>query len=270
MTSSSFARLAPLLAQVATAAAEAAGVLILRDFRQPLEVLDKDDASPVTRTDRAAEQLIRTKISIRFPDHGIIGEEYGSTDPDAEYVWVIDPIDGTRAFITGKPLFGTLIAVLHQGRPVVGVLYQPVLRELWLGVTGQPTTLNGQIIWTGQTPRTLAGAMLATTSPALFAPHQKRLFDAVAERVRGVNYGGDCYNYGLLAAGFIDLVIEHTLKFHDCAALLPIITGAGGIVTDWQGQEITATTFDGGVAAAGNAALHEAVLELLQGGKHAA
>lgn len=243
------------LARCAVAAANEAGAVIAGFFRQPVENETKADASPVTLADCRAEAIIRAQVASAFPAHGIIGEEYGSENADAEFVWVIDPIDGTRAFLTGKPLFGTLIAVLHAGRPVVGVLYQPILRELWCAVTGAPTLWNGQPVRTSGRAA-LAEAILATTSPTLFTPPQRRAFDAVAGQVRFTEYGGDCYNYGLLATGSLDLVIEHNLKFHDCAALLPIIAGAGGVMTGWDGRELIATGFDGSVLAAANPALH--------------
>jgi inositol-phosphate phosphatase/L-galactose 1-phosphate phosphatase/histidinol-phosphatase len=253
------------LANTAAEAARLAGAVIATYYRQPVANADKADASPVSRADEEAETIIRAAIAARFPRHGIIGEEYGSENPDAEYVWVIDPIDGTKAFLTGKPLFGTLIAVLQGGRPVVGVLYQPVLQELWLGVEGVPSTLNGRPLATSQRG-TLAQAVLATTSPTLFTPPQRTSFEAAARQVRFTEYGGDCYNYGLLAAGTVDLVIEHNLKFHDCAALLPIIAGAGGVVTGWDGRALTAAGFDGSVLAAANPALHGLAQAVLAGG----
>ena len=253
------------LAQCATTAAEVAGKVIAGYYRQPVENSDKDDASPVTLADRQAEDIIRAHIASAFPAHGIIGEEYGSENPDAEYVWVIDPIDGTKAFLTGKPLFGTLIAVLQGGHPVVGVLHQPILGELWLGVDGAATTLNGKALRTSRRD-TLGTAILATTSPTLFSAAQRTAFDAVARQTRFTEYGGDCYNYGLLAAGSVDLVIEHNLKFHDCAALLPIIAGAGGVMTGWDGRQLTAASFDGSVLAAANPALHGLAQAVLAGG----
>jgi histidinol phosphatase-like enzyme (inositol monophosphatase family) len=264
VTAAAEARFLAELARSAVTAAEAAGGIITPYFRRPVAQTTKGDASPVTLADQQAEQRIRAHIARHFPAHGIIGEEYGSENPNAEYVWVIDPIDGTKAFLTGKPLFGILIAVLRQGRPVVGVLHQPILREVWLGVAGQPTTLNGQPLQVSARAD-MSGAILATTSPTLFTPPQRAAFEVAAAQARFTEYGGDCYNYALLAAGSLDLVIEHNLKFYDCAALLPIIAGAGGVMTGWDGRPLTSAGFDGSVLAAATPALHQQAQAILAG-----
>lgn len=225
----------------------------------------KGDASPVTEADRAAERAIRALLANRFPDHGIWGEEYGADRPDAEWLWLLDPIDGTRAFVTGRPLFGTLISLLHKGRPVLGLIDQPATGERWLGVAGQPTRFTSPM---GGTPRcrpcaTLAEAELSCTSPDMFEPAQRPGFERLRAAARRVTWGGDCYAYGLLALGLVDVVAEATMKPWDWAALLPVVEGAGGRVTDWAGRPLTLDS-DGSVLAVGDAALLPEALALLR------
>ena len=156
----------------------------------------KDDESPVTIADRAAELAMRTAVEERYPNHGIIGEEFGMKSQDAEFVWVFDPIDGTKSFITGKPLFGTLIALLHKGTPIIGVIDQCVLKERWVGSIGNPTTLNGQIVQTPQKVTKLDDAILYCTSPDMFtSPHEESIFNRVQAKSKLILYGGDCYGY---------------------------------------------------------------------------
>jgi len=235
---------------------------ILRDyFRQPLTIHDKADMSPVTIADQKVEMQLRLLIGHTYPEHGIYGEEMGETAIDAEYVWVIDPIDGTKSFITGKPLFGTLIALLHHGKPILGVIDQPILRERWIGVKNLPTTLNGQ----GVTVRRcddLSKAYLYATTPHMFTGQDTMRFGKVASEVKHPLYGADCYAYALLANGFVDLVIEADLSPYDYCALIPVIEQAGGIITDWQGQPLTLQS-DGRVIAAGDKSVHQQALQIL-------
>lgn len=241
--------------------ADASGEVIRQHFRTPVPIDIKPDASPVTVADRDAEAAIRALIETEFPDHGIIGEEHGTRDADAPYVWVLDPIDGTRAFITGKPIFGTLIALVAAGRPVLGCIDQPINRERWVGAAGTPTTFNGSEVSTRACP-TLAQATLNTTSPDLFEGTDAAGFAAVASRSGFVNYGGDCYAYGLVASGFVDLVVESGLSAYDYCALVPVVEGAGGVMTDWAGDPLTIYS-DGRVIAAGDAAVHAETLKVL-------
>jgi len=220
---------------LANTLADAARPISARYFRTPVSVDDKSDASPVTIADREAEAAMRTILNKEVPEHGIYGEEHGVERADAEYVWVLDPIDGTRAFITGLPIWGTLIALLHKGVPVLGVIDQPILKERWLGVTGQQSTLNGQPIQVRACP-TLDRAYMYSTSPIMFSGDVSRRHAALADAVKLFRWGGDCYAYGLLALGHIDIIAERGLKIWDWAALVPIIQGAGGSMTDWQGQ----------------------------------
>lgn len=241
--------------------ADAAGEAIRPFFRAGFTVETKPDASPVTQADRAAEAAIRAILEAERPADGIVGEEYGVSRPEAARQWVIDPIDGTRAFLVGRPLFGTLIALLEEGRPVLGVIDQPIARDRWLGATGRPTTLNGVAART-RACATLAAAHLATTGPYLFPGDAQGGFDRLRGRVRDTIYGGDCHNYGLVASGHVDLVVEAQLKLYDFAALVPVVEGAGGRMCDWQGRPLGPDS-DGKVIAAGDPALIEATIAAL-------
>jgi histidinol phosphatase-like enzyme (inositol monophosphatase family) len=249
---------------VAEAAAEAAGAAIRPLFRSALLVEAKGDASPVTEADRAAERAIRDLLAERLPAHGVIGEEYGNTREDAEWVWVLDPIDGTRAFVTGRPLFGTLIGLLHRGVPVLGLVDQPVTGERWIGVAGQHTRFRSPL---GGTPRcrpcpTLGEAELSCTSPDMFDAATWPRFSAVKAAARRTSWGGDCYAYGLLALGLVDVVVDATMKPWDWAALVPVVEGAGGRCTDWAGRPLRLDG-DGSVLAVGDPALLPAVSKIL-------
>jgi len=248
---------------LAIALADAAGEAIRPYFRRPIAVDDKPDLSPVTAADRAAEAAMRRLIGAQFPDHGIIGEEFGREREGAEFVWVLDPIDGTKSFISGVPLFGTLIALAQRGRPVLGSIDQPILRERWIGAAGRPTTFNGAAIRCRPCPA-LAGATVFSTSPDMFSGDDARAHARLAGAAKLVRFGTDCYAYGLLALGFIDLVIEAGLKTYDFSAMLPIVEGAGGVATDWRGAPLTLAS-DGRVAVAGDRRAHEQALALLAG-----
>jgi inositol-phosphate phosphatase/L-galactose 1-phosphate phosphatase/histidinol-phosphatase len=241
--------------------AEAAGAAIRPYFRRPIAVDDKPDLSPVTAADRAAEAAMRRLIAARYPDHGIIGEEYGREREHAEFVWVLDPIVGTKSFISGVPLFGTLIALAHNGHPVHGIIDQPISRERWIGAAGRATLFNGAAVRCRACPA-LAAATVFSTSPDMFRGEDVAAHARVASAAKLVRFGADCYAYGLLALGFIDLVIEASLKAYDFGAMLPIVEGAGGIATDWRGDPLTLAS-DGRVLVAGDRRAHQAALALL-------
>ena len=208
---------------------------------------------------------MRAIIEAEYPDHGIIGEEMGDLRPDAEFVWVLDPIDGTQSFITGKPIFGTLIGLARDGAPILGVIDQSILGERWTGAAGRPTTFNGEEIHTRDCAR-LADAWLDATSPEIFGGGDDwAAFKRLRNDVKHPGYGADCYAYGLLASGFIDLVAEAGLKPYDFTALAPIVEGAGGKITDWAGARLTLRS-DGRVLAAGDARCHQAALDRLGAG----
>ena len=230
------------LVQAAEAAADVAGAVVRPFFRSASLAAElKGDASPVTIADRSAEQAMRAVLHERFPEHGILGEEFGLERPHSAWRWVLDPIDGTRAFITGRAQFGILVGLLHDGVPVLGVIDQPVTHERWVGVAGQPTRFTGPLGGVaGCRPcGSLEAAELSCTSPEMFAPDEAAAWQRLGRAVRRTYYGGDCYAYGLLALGQIDVIAEADLKIWDWTALLPVIEGAGGRLTDWQGERLS-------------------------------
>jgi histidinol phosphatase-like enzyme (inositol monophosphatase family) len=243
--------------------ADVAGAAIRPLFRGQWSEEKKADRSFVTEADRAAEAAMRRLIEAEFSADGIIGEEYGTRNEGAGRQWVLDPIDGTTSFIAGRPIFGTLIALLQDGWPVLGIIDQPISGERWVGRIGHPTMFNGKPA-AARPLKDLAEAVLATTSPHLFTNEEADAFMSVAKQVaeKKIVFGGDCYNYGLVASGHVDVVIEAGLKLYDYAALVPVVEGAGGIMADWQGNPLDAGS-DGTVIALGDPARLEDVLEAM-------
>ena len=243
--------------------ADAARVAILPYFRAESGRERKADATPVTLADRAAEEAMRRLIKAEFPRDAIHGEEFGAEPGNSGRTWVLDPIDGTTGFLAGRPMFGTLIALVQEGWPVLGVIDQAVLGERWLGVTGQPTTFNGKPAQT-RTCRELSDAALATTGPHYFDDHDGGHFMGLAAKTdhKRMVMGGDCYNYAMLASGYLDVVCEAGLKLHDYAALVPVVEGAGGTMCDWNGEPLHAAS-DGHVLALGDPARLEDVVAAL-------
>jgi myo-inositol-1(or 4)-monophosphatase len=236
-------------------------------FRTSLSIEDKSRGGafdPVTAADRAAELAMRTLIRQKFPSHGIAGEEFGPERADAEFVWVLDPIDGTKSFISGMPAWGTLIALTRAGQPIFGMMHQPFIGERFTGdrLSSHYRGPAGNRALRARPCATLGEAMLYTTSPRLMKESDRAVFARVEEQVRLSRYGGDCYAYCMLAAGHVDLVIETELKPHDVAALIPIILGAGGIITTWAGDPAETS---GRIVAAGDRRIHAAALEMLVG-----
>jgi inositol-phosphate phosphatase/L-galactose 1-phosphate phosphatase/histidinol-phosphatase len=252
------------LLDLANQLADAARPITLKYFRSGLEIIAKDDNSPVTIADRESERVMRDLINAAFPDHGIVGEEHGTEQLDAEFVWVLDPIDGTQSFVTGKPLFGILIALMRAGQPVLGVMDMPALNERWVGAQGRATTFKGEPVQT-RACRSLEDAWLYSTSANMFTPDNFPAFERLrlSSRNRTV-YGAECQAYGLLACGWVDLVCEDTMGPYDYLPLVNIVEGAGGVMTDWQGASLG---LDSGasVIAAGNPDLHAAALAVLRG-----
>ncbi|MCC7410944.1 MAG: histidinol-phosphatase [Gammaproteobacteria bacterium] len=249
--------------------ADAAGAVIMPSFRGHGAVDSKAHGrnfDPVTEADRAAERRMRELIRARYPAHGVVGEEYGTDAGSTRLRWVLDPIDGTRAFITGMPLWGTLIALCDGDEPVLGCVDQPFLGERYTG-SRLGARLSSRAATRALATRACAAlddAVLYATDPAMFhAPGDHDAFQRVADRVRLTRYGGDCYAYCMLASGHVDLVIEADLKLYDIAALVPIIEAAGGSVCDWSGARV----FDSGrIVAAGDLRVRDAALSLLQAG----
>jgi myo-inositol-1(or 4)-monophosphatase len=274
MTAVDFAAFVDRLAQVS-------GEVILPFFRSAIGAEDKSLGGvfdPVTEADRGAEAAMRRLIAQTFPAHCVIGEEYGRDRPEAEYVWVLDPIDGTKSFISGLPTWGTLIGLMHRGKPVYGMMAQPFTRERFYG-DGKRARLRTLAPSRGEAPpsqwamrtlrvrqcASLSAATLMTTSPFLIRdPADRVAYARIEENVRLVRYGGDCYAYCALAAGFIDLVIETGLKPHDVVALAPIIEGAGGVITTWDGEDAAK---GGRIIAAGDRAVYDEARRLMLGGE---
>jgi myo-inositol-1(or 4)-monophosphatase len=242
------------------------GQAILPFFRTAMAPENKGGASfdPVTEADRAAEAVMRQLIKRTFPGHGIVGEEFGSEGEDADCVWVLDPIDGTRAFIAGLPTWGTLIGLMRGGRPAYGMMHQPFTGERFFGDGGGSFYRGpgGERRLRARRCATLAEATVATTSPRLFTDEQRAGYERVEAGTRLARYGTDCYAYCMVAAGHVDLVIEAGLQPYDIVALVPIIEGAGGVVTAWDGGSPAG---GGAIVAAGDKRLHQAALELLNG-----
>ena len=255
------------LAAFAEELAEIAGAVILPYFRRPLTVDNKLGAAgfdPVTEADRAAETAMRRHIAARFPDHGVLGEEHGLTPGRSPLTWILDPIDGTRAFMCGMAQWGSLIALNDGAAPVLGVLDQPFMQERWIGFGGMASfrSRDGMSKLRTRNCVSIAQATLTTTSPfGYFTDEERRAFFALADRAQLTRYGGDCYAYGLLAMGTIDLTLEAALKPWDIQALIPIIEGAGGVVTGWDGTDASQ---GGRILACGDPRLHAAVVDLLR------
>jgi len=235
------------------------------DFIRPffanhsLAIETKADASPVTAADRGAEELIRGLIAKRFPQHGVVGEEFGNDRADAEFVWVLDPIDGTKSFMSACPLFGTLIALMHQGQPVLGAIHQPILRQLMIG-DGTTTELNGQHVRIRESMTKLSEATLLTSDALNLGKYQNAAAsDRLTQAVKLYRTWGDCYGYLLLSSGWADIVIDPIMNPWDIAALIPVVRGAGGVITDWRGND--PVNADSIVAA--TPALHAEVIRVL-------
>jgi histidinol phosphatase-like enzyme (inositol monophosphatase family) len=241
---------------------EASAAEIRPRFRRPIATERKADISPVTEADRAAEQAMRAILAAERPEDGIVGEEYGSREGTSGLTWVIDPIDGTKAFMTGRATFVTLLALLDGDKPILGIIDQPIAGDRWIGIAGRATLHNGRPVTARATVTEAGDAIFSTTDHNLFPEADAEIYRKVSGACGIRTYGGDGYAYGLLASGWIDVVLESGLKLHDFAALSTVVEGAGGMMTDWAGAPLTAKS-DGRVLAVGNAALHARLLALI-------
>jgi len=244
--------------------ADIAGATIERYFRGDIRAEYKNSPSPiVTIADREVEEKLREEIEFEDSDSGIIGEEFGERKSKNGYTWVIDPIDGTIAFSCGKPVFATLIALMKDGIPLIGIIDQPITKERWVGVSGNTTMLNEESV-KSSTLTDLSKAKLSTTSPGMFTdPMSAAFFKELQNRVHITSFGGDAYQYGLCASGHIDIVVEKGLNLYDWAALVPVLKGSGAVITDWNGEELTNSS-KGDVLVTGNQNLHEQVLQIIR------
>jgi len=241
--------------------ADVARRIVREHFRTPIAVERKTDDTPVTIADRDIESHMRRMIRAAFPGHAIRGEEFAA-EGSGEFTWVLDPIDGTKSFISGYPLFGSLIGLQHEDRAVLGVLEAPVVGQRWVGADGRTTLFNGEPA-RARDCRSLGEAILCTTTPETFEGPDRSRFEALSARTALRRFGGDCYLYGMLASGYCDLVVEAKLKPHDFMAAIPIVTGAGGRISDWQGAPLSAAS-DGRMVLASTEALWQQALEILR------
>lgn len=248
---------------LAHALADVSGDIIRPLFRTGLTVDDKADHTPVTAADRNSEQAMRDMIARRFPEHGVIGEEFGREREGAEFVWVLDPVDGTGALISGLATFGTLIALCYRGQPILGIINQPVLNERWIGVEGQGTLFNGQPTRVRSCDRLDRATLFTTSIEAFKTEDDVAAYQRLAGLARLRRFGCDCYAYGLLALGCADLVCETGLKVYDYMALAPVVIGAGGTLTDWDNRPVGLSSFDR-VLASASSTLHRQALEQLK------
>ena len=244
--------------------ADLARPIAKRYFRSELKIIDKLDATPVTLADMEIETRLREEIAREFPTHGILGEEHEGVNLSAEWVWVLDPIDGTKAFTCGKPQFGTLIALTHHGEPLMGVIDQPITDERWVGLKDSGATFNGAPMRVSGKRKPLSETIVLVTAPEQFTGDGAAAFARLKAACKGVYYGGDCYNYALMASGHVDLVVEMGLKTVDFAALVNPIVEAGGVACDWAGRPLTLES-DGTIIAASNPFLAAEVRSVLAG-----
>ena len=265
MSAPDFAALETFALQLADAAGKAALPLFRRrDLGEDNKLAHQSQFDPVTEADKGAERAIRALINQHFPAHGIIGEEYGSEKEDADFVWVLDPVDGTRAFISGLPVWTTLIGLRHQGRPVLGVIAQPYVGEVFLGspLGSRLITPQGETALKVRSARPLNDAIIATTDPVLFTGAEEAAYSALRRTAKLARYGCDAYAFAMVAAGHIDIALETGLKPWDIEAIIPVIENAGGVVTDWRGAPVG--QHGGQVIAASSRALIDEALEHLR------
>jgi histidinol phosphatase-like enzyme (inositol monophosphatase family) len=258
-----FASKADELAAFAHRLADLARAEIRPHFRTGFDVVSKADASPVTVADRNAEAVMRKAIEAQYPDHGIFGEEFGPVRTDAAWQWILDPIDGTKSFVAGLPIFGTLIALTFEDRPVLGVIDQPIMGDRWIGAAGRATMFNGQPACSNA-QRVLKDAVVMTTYVDSFSEAELAAFTKLRKACRINRMSGDCIAYGMLASGFADIAMDGRMQPYDYAALAPVVAGAGGVITDWEGRPLD-TRGRSRVLAAANPALHRAAMEYLSG-----
>ncbi|OUW96877.1 MAG: hypothetical protein CBD97_00435 [Pelagibacteraceae bacterium TMED237] len=241
--------------------ADSASKTSMHYFRKKLDIENKDDESPVTIADKETEEIIRELIKKKFPNHGILGEEYENENLDSEFIWVIDPIDGTRSYIAGHKDFGNLISLLHDNQPIIGIINCPAHNERWIGIKNNKTTCNGKEVSTSGVNK-IENSYLFTSGIYFLEPFFKKGFEKIKEKSKYFRLGGDCYMYGMLSSGLIDIVIEDTLKAHDYMALINVVEGSGGKITDKQGKPINLQS-DGSLIASSSSQLHSEIIKII-------
>ena len=245
----------------ANSLADEASITSMHYFRNKIEIEIKEDESPVTLADKETEQVLRERIRKEYPDHGILGEEYENENIDSEFIWVIDPIDGTRSYVAGHKDFGNLIALLHNKKPILGIINCPAHDERWVGIKNEITKCNNRYVQTSNIKK-IKDSYLFTSGLYFQEPQIKKGLELLKEKSRYYRLGGDCYMYGMLASGFIDIVIEDTLKVHDYMALVNVIEGAGGKISDKFGKNISLDS-DGSLIASSSITLHNEIINLI-------
>ena len=241
--------------------ADEASKISMQYFRTKLSIDQKNDMSPVTIADQNTEIKIREMINKKYPNHGILGEEFEAIKPDSEFVWVIDPIDGTRSFIAGHKDFGNLIALTQNNNPILGIINCPAHQERWVGIINKETTMNNNVVKTSNTSL-INESHFCTSGLYLEDEHFKKSCDKIINKTKYYRLGGDCYMYGMVASGLIEIVLEDTLKTHDYMALIPVIEGAGGVVTDKYGNPVTINS-EGSIVASANKSLHNQIINII-------
>jgi inositol-phosphate phosphatase/L-galactose 1-phosphate phosphatase/histidinol-phosphatase len=242
--------------------ADISRAIIREEIYRPREVTVISDATPVTPVDQKVERALRAAIQETFPEHGIVGEEYDNLEQESDYVWVLDPIDGTMAFIAGLPTFATLIALTWRGAPILGIMDSPITEERWVGVDGVGTTLNGEMI-KSRPCKSLGNAFAHTSSPLYFnTENDVAAYERITEAVQFLIFGGGCHAYGRIAHGYIDVAFEAAHNIHDYLALVPIVNNAGGVMSDWQGNSLTLSS-GSRFLACGDQQVHRLALEVL-------
>lgn len=251
-----------VLFEFANFLADEAAKISCKYFRQSLSIDSKENKTPVTIADREIELHLRELIKQHYPEHGIIGEEFANSAENAAFCWVLDPIDGTVAFSTGKPTFTTLVALLQNDLPILSIIDQAISNERFSALVGSPAQLNQQCLQTSKVNK-LADVRLNATTPYMFTTNdEKSKFELLRKQVRLTSFGGDAYAFGLLAAGHIDIIMEADLQYYDIAALIPIITASGGVISDWQGNPLS-REFNGQCLACANIELQQQALQVI-------
>ena len=248
--------------KIANECAEASGKILKKYFRTKVKIETKSDNSPVTRADKESEKKIRDIIIKKAPECGFYGEETGKFNTNNEYVWVVDPLDGTKGFITGKPLFCTLIGLMKNNKPYIGIINQPILNERWQGIANKESRFNNSKIRTRKCKK-LRGLRMYATSPMMFGGKNQKVYKSVRSKIGETLFGADSFAHGLLSSGLVDVLLEANLKPYDFIASAAVVSGAGGKFSDWNGNDLNLDS-DGRILATGDPKIHKQLLKVIQ------